>query len=128
MHADVYVYNYRMRTIPDGVQSRQVRFAFQRAKREIGIAVQRGYYRRFTRILSGSVRLGKAPDSPRALLYIFGFVGRGGRFISVLAVTGHNQHFLKLRLTYPGRLHRTVGKVMMRRVLRQMGEMIKRAR
>jgi len=123
VRADLYVYNYRLKGIPNGIQHRTVRFAYMRAVKEIGIMAQRGYYRRLRRITQRRIKLGGGKGL-WALYSAYSFVTRGGYRFSVLCLTGFNGHFVKLRLTYPQAIHRSYGRKVVKQIFQELGDLL----
>lgn len=97
--ANIYVYDLRRSTVPDGSASEAVTAQFEQAKSDIYRARQQGAWQKVELKRSFSLPVG---GMPRFTCALFGLVNRQNITLdSTLCVTGSKNKFVKFRVTGP---------------------------
>jgi tetratricopeptide (TPR) repeat protein len=100
--ATVYVYDLKMKGVPEGTAAPVVRNEFEQAQSGVVAAVnERGGTA--TRVAKGEVRLGQAAGAPKMLAAVFDIQEREGGppLVGRVYLTGYRGQFLKARITHP---------------------------
>jgi hypothetical protein len=98
---DVYIYNLQQSSIPDGIQSGEIRSHFRQCEGEIYVMEKRGQYQGVRKMADAFASLDTTPAVPAALWGHYSFVQDGTERYSHLYLTVYHNHFVKLRITYP---------------------------
>jgi hypothetical protein len=96
----VYVYNSQVSTIPSGAGSPAVRKEFENVIRGINLSKEFGLVQSVKEISQEKVFLDPAKKTQEALSASFEITKDGESLVTRVMVTGHGNHFLKLRVTY----------------------------
>jgi len=122
--ANIYVYNFRLRSIPDNVQSEPVMSHFLQVESDIYAEEKKGKYMAVQKLSEGLVPLGEAVPAPRALSSHFSFIAIDGvARLSHLYLAVYKNHFIKIRFTYP-KEQESEGKEALLRFLDELGRLL----
>ena len=96
----VYVYNLRLKSIPDDLSSPVLKNHFAQVMNDIYEVEKRGYYKFVKKTAEGITFLRADKTGPQALSASFSYVQNGVDRLSKLYLLGHKNHFVKIRFTY----------------------------
>ncbi|MEW6303957.1 MAG: hypothetical protein AB1705_10830 [Verrucomicrobiota bacterium] len=99
----VYVYHGGLKRIQSGA-GKEAKQQFEQAKRDILMAQRLGGYRSVKPLGDTEIKLGGETNGLTALKATFEIARNEGETMSMLVLTGHKNHFVKLRCTYPKHL------------------------
>jgi len=99
---NVYVYNSGLDRIPDGASSDVVKEEIKLIEEGLKELKRQGAYKSYTERASGESRVGDSPKAASAQRRLFE-IDRAdvGRILTDVYITGYNNHFVKIRLSYP---------------------------
>lgn len=95
----IYVYNGGRSKIADGIDDKYVKSEIENAKSDIKAAGENGAYQGVKKIKDGTVTLGGADGSVKALYSLFNFKIQGTMVDSEIYLFGYNNNFIKIRAT-----------------------------
>lgn len=124
IYADVYVYNLKMKDIPDGSDNRAVNQQWKQSESDIATQTQKGVYQNLVLIKERSQLLGSSPGAPTALLTEYTYSQKDIPKVSYLYITGYKKNFVKIRFTYPT-VAKTEGEKSLEAFLDEMGKLLK---
>jgi len=124
IYADVFVYNLKLKQIPDGSGNKVVIQQMADAERDIFLQEQRGVYSKVKKIKSASRLLGASSDAPFALQSEFTYTQKNVAKRSFIYLTAYRNNFVKIRFTYPEKDERA-GEQALQAFLTEIGKILK---
>jgi hypothetical protein len=94
--ADVYIYDYSLKNIPDGTGTTLISQHFEQVIGDIYTQEDMGHYREVEKLSEEIIYLGDYP----ALSATFSFFHDNIEKVSCIYLTGYKDHFFKIRFTY----------------------------
>ena len=96
----VYVYNLRLKSIPNDLSSPTLKNHFAQVMNDIYQVEKLGYYKSVKKTAEGITFLRADKTGPQALSASFSYIQSGTERLSRVYLLGHKQHFFKIRFTY----------------------------
>jgi hypothetical protein len=124
VRVSLYVFDFGLKEIPDGPFSPVARQVFDQAKGDIRRAKEQGIYQDAVELSNEVVLLGDDAEGPLLRKATFQLRRNDADHVSYIYVTGHKNHFFKVRVTLPAD-DQAAHEKLAARLLTRVGEMLK---